>query len=170
VFSADELSDFRKMFLETIDDDAIGYMFKLANKNPRDLWHLMDRILHAQYTSDPQATRISGASVKAGFDNFVSAFNFYEYYPRKSNSKASSMDIFAYIKHLVKLSGDTFTRNQLNMAAGTGSSTQNYCVAMENIGLIENTGSASGSIVYRIRDPKVVHAIENNMDISKSSG
>ena len=47
-------------------------------------------------------------TIKDGIDAFVAGFNFYEYYPRKSNARANSMDIYSYIKHLLKLKNMEF--------------------------------------------------------------
>ena len=95
-------------------------------------------------------------------------FNFYEYYPKKARAKANTMDIYSYIKYLLKLSGPTFIKNQLNEAANIGSSIHNYVVGMESIGLVTNTNEKyNGGVIYRISDPKVVYAIENRLDISK---
>lgn len=50
-----------------------------------------------------------------------------------------------------------------------GSSTINYFVAMENMGLNRRTDAkAGGAVVYAIRDPKVVFAIENGIEINRS--
>lgn len=98
---------------------------------------------------------------------FVGQFNFYEYYPRKANARANSMDVYSFIKHLLKLDETKFTRNRLNEQAGTGSSTQNYTVGMESLGLIEKDYADKGEAIYRIRDPKIRYAIENGVDISK---
>ena len=100
--------------------------------------------------------------------DFVKEFNFYEYYPRNSKAKANSMDIYSYIKHLLKLTTIEFTKNQMNTQANTGSSTNNYVIGMENIGLVVNTGVKNkGGVLYKINDPKVIYAIENGIEISK---
>ena len=78
------------------------------------------------------------------------------------------MDIYSYIKHLMKLNTIEFTKNQLNIQANTGSSTNNYVVGMENIGLVVNTGvKNNGGVLYRINDPKIIYAIKNDIEISK---
>lgn len=78
------------------------------------------------------------------------------------------MDVYSYIKHLLKLESDVFTKNQLNDMAKTGGSTNNYVVGMEKIGLIINTNEKEkGGVLYRINDPKVVYAMRNGLDISK---
>ena len=78
------------------------------------------------------------------------------------------MDIYSYIKHLLRLDSHVFTKNKLNDMAGTGGSTNNYVVAMENMGLIRRTGEKTqqGGLEYEIRDPKVRYARENGIDIS----
>ncbi|WP_095083563.1 P-loop ATPase, Sll1717 family [Mesorhizobium sophorae] len=169
VFSQGNVKDFRSLFSEDVTSDTLAYMFNLANKNPRDLWHVLDYIMKAQYSMDNASSHISYEAMMTGFNEFVQNFNYYENYPRRSNAKASSMDVYGYIKHLLKLGSGNFTRNQLNDAAGTGSSTLNYCVGMENLGLIEKDGSTGGNINYRIRDPKVVHARNHSLEIIKSN-
>lgn len=167
VFSDNKLKGIADLVDESVGEDCISNIVELSNKNPRDLWHIMHKIMLEHHVAGSSPT-ISKLDIEKGFRAFVSGFNFYEYYPRKSNAKASSMDIYAYIKHLSKLDDAEFTRNQLNSAAGTGSSTQNYVVGMEGIGLVERCGQQSGNIVYRIRDPKVVFAIKNNVDITRN--
>jgi hypothetical protein len=123
----------------------------------------------AQHRIDQTSNRICERAIREGLDSYVREFNFYEYYPKKSNAKKNSMDIYAYISHLLKLEGAEFTKNKLNEKAGTGSSTPNYVSAMENMGLVEASGSAGGSATYTIRDPKVVYAIKNKIDIARST-
>jgi hypothetical protein len=169
VFSDGKVRNFRQIFKDDVTSETLAYVFKMSNKNPRDLWHIMSYIMSIQYDISETSNFIENKAINAGLNDFVQKFNYYENYPRRANAKASSMDVYGYIKHLLKLPGDHFTRNQLNDAAGTGSSTLNYCVGMENLGLIEKDGSTSGNINYRIRDPKIVHAISNGLDIVKSA-
>jgi len=67
----------------------------------------------------------------------------------------------------MKLESDRFTKNQLNEMAKTGGSTNNYVVAMENMGLIKKTGdkSSQGGVIYMIKDPKVRYAQANGIEI-----
>jgi len=97
----------------------------------------------------------------------VTDFNYYEYYPRKSGARANTMDVYSYIKHLTKLDSAKFTKDRLNEKAGTGSSTNNYVIAMENMGLIRKTSEKSqgGAVIYEIRDPKICFAMENDIAI-----
>lgn len=169
VFSKGAVSSVGQLFSDGAATNGFNDMLTLSNRNPRDLWHLLDKSFRAQFKIDPTADKISEAAVAQGIDDFVCQFNFYEYYPRKSNSRANSMDIYAYIKHLLKLDEVEFTKNQLNDRAGTGSSTQNYVSAMESMGLVERSGSAAGSATFKIRDPKVVHALSNKLEIARSS-
>src|SRR5690606_9296119 len=108
---------------------------------------------------------ITDEAVKLAIDRFVREFNYYEYYPRKSNARANTMDVYKYIKHLQKLDDSKFTKDKLNTIAGTGSSTNNYVVAMENMGLIRNTNEKAqgGAVVYEIADPKVRYAMRNGL-------
>lgn len=102
-----------------------------------------------------------------GIKRYVTEFNYYEYYPRRSSARANSMDVYSYIKHLLKLDGTEFTKDRLNDKAGTGSSTNNYVVAMENMGLIRKTAKKAqgGAVIYEISDPKVCYAMENGIAI-----
>lgn len=94
-------------------------------------------------------------------------FNYYEYYPRKSNSRANSMDIYSYAAHLLKLDSPEFSKNKLNESAGIGSSIHNYVVSMEKIGLIQNIGQDKGFATYKIKDPKITYCLKNNLDLKK---
>lgn len=154
VFSEDAIS--------SIDD-----LIVMCNKNPRDLWHLMDKTMGSQFEID-SSKKITKEAIDVGVERFVQQFNYYEYYPRKSNARADSMDIYSYIKHLAKLDQNRFTKNQLSEMAGTGGSTNNYVVSMENMGLIEKTGdkTSQGGVIYEIRDPKVRYARENGIEVS----
>ncbi|WDK35503.1 hypothetical protein JH300_20030 [Xanthomonas campestris pv. campestris] len=142
-------------------------VFEMCNKNPRDLWHIMDRSVQEQFKLDP-SSKISDQAVSAAIRRFVLEFNYYEYYPRKSNARANTMDVYKYIKHLQKLDGTRFTKDRLSTQAGTGGSTNNYVIAMENMGIIKNTGEKAqgGAVVYEISDPKVRYAMENGIQIS----
>ncbi len=167
VFSSQAAINFDTAFEEDVASEKRREVLSLSNKNPRDLWHLMNAIFRAQYDLDASKTKISNDAVDRGMSSFVQNFNFYEYYPRKANARANSMDVYAFIKHLLKLDDVKFTRNKLNEKAGTGSSTQNYTVGMQNLGLISIEDSEQGQIKYRIRDPKVSYAILNKVEISK---
>jgi energy-coupling factor transporter ATP-binding protein EcfA2 len=163
-FSKGKISTIQDLFTDDTNDSSI--IFNLSNNNPRDLWHIMNNIVKAQYEIDP-TKKLSSKSIEIGFENFVKKFNYYEYYPKKTSAKKNTMDVYGYIKHLLKLDSPEFTRDKLNTMAGTGSSTQNYCVSMEAIGLIKKTGSKSGAILYTINDPKVSYALEQGIDISR---
>lgn len=143
----------------------------LANGNPRDLWHLMDSIFKKQYEIDSEAEKLSDQACYEGARKFVSDFNFYEYYPRVSGARSSTMDVYSYIAHLLKLSAPKFTKNQMSEQARTGSSTNNYVVAMENMGLIGKSDEKGegGAVVYVVRDPKVTFARENGITIQRIS-
>lgn len=168
VFSDRQSVNFRNMFADDVSEEDIRELFYLSNRNPRDLWHIFNRIFQSQYALDNSSTKLTKESIAAGLNDFVMNFNFYEYYPRKAKAKSNTMDIYSYIKHLLKLPGERFTRNQLSDLAGTGGSTQNYVVGMENIGLVAKTNEKqNGGVVYQICDPKVIYAIRKGIDISK---
>lgn len=168
VFSDNKILSYTDMFALDVDEESTKEIFYLSNGNPRDLWHIFDHIFQAQYALDPTSKKLTTEAIKRGLNDFVLNFNFYEYYPKKPKAKANTMDIYSYIKHLLKLPEERFTKNQLNELAGTGNSTSNYVVGMENIGLVINTKEKlHGGILYCINDPKVVYAIKNGLDISR---
>lgn len=153
--------------LEQASSASKTLIFDMCNRNPRDLWHLMDKSFQEQFRLDP-SQKIGDAAITSAVRRFVTEFNYYEYYPRKSNARANTMDVYKYIKHLMKLDDTRFTKDKLNTVAGTGGSTNNYVVAMENMGLIRNTNEKAqgGAVVYEIADPKVRYAMQNGLHIS----
>ena len=169
-FSGGEVRNYRTLFAADVSDDDIDALFRLANRNPRDLWHILDKVLRCQFEIDPFTDTVCKRALQTGSDRFVRQFNFYEYYPRNAKARANSMDIYSYIAHLQKLGTDRFTKNELNVKAGTGGSTSNYVTQMKNIGLIAETDERgeNGAVVYAIRDPKVIHAARNNIEINRS--
>lgn len=147
------------------------HVLPLANSNPRDLWQLLNQVLREQYQLNPTATKLSTEAAETGMQSFVREFSYYEYYPRKIDARANSLDVYSYIAHLRKLTDCQFTINSLNTAAGTGSSTSNYVVGMESIGLIrkcEDKGP-NGATLYEVKDPKVRFAIVNRIDIRRDA-
>ncbi|HEY4109437.1 P-loop ATPase, Sll1717 family [Puia sp.] len=167
IFSNGKVKDYRMLFEEQFATQDFTTLLDLANSNPRDLWHLFDKLLRCQYKINPEMNVIEVKSFKPGIEDFVTGFNYFEYYPRKQNAKSNSMDFYSYTAHLLKLDREVFTRNQLNEKAGTGSSTQNYVIGMESIGLVEKVGQESGGTTYRIKDPKVIYALKNNIKVEK---
>lgn len=167
VFSKGKLNNYLNLFDASLNNDFLSEIFILANENPRDLWHVFNSIFKAQYALGSEVTKLGGQAIETGLREFVLGFKFYEYYPKKMNSRANTMDIYSYIAHLLKLDGDTFTKNKLNERSGIGGSIHNYVIGMERMGLIKKHGQQSGSVIYRIVDPKVVYAIRNQLDIAK---
>lgn len=153
--------------LERASTTSKDLVFEMCNRNPRDLWHVMDKSFQEQYKLDSAQT-IGDDAISSAIRRFVMEFNYYEYYPRKSNARANTMDVYRYIAHLQKLDGTHFTKDRLSTLAGTGGSTNNYVVAMENMGLIRNTGEKAqgGAVLYEVSDPKVRFAMENGIQIS----
>lgn len=146
-------------------------LLPLANANPRDLWQLMNQVLREQYQLDPTVKKVSTEAMQAGMKSFVKNFSYYEYYPRKIDARANSLDVYSYISHLRKLQDCQFTINSLATAAGTGGSTGNYVVGMEGIGLVrkcEDKGP-NGATLYEVKDPKVRFAIMNRIDIRRDA-
>ena len=147
------------------------HVLPLANGNPRDLWQLMNHVLKEQYQLDPTAKKVTNVAMQAGMNSFVKGFNYHEYYPRKTDLRSNSLDVYSYVAHLGKLSDFKFTINGLSTKAGTGSSTSNYVVGMEGIGLIrkcEEKGP-NGATLYEVKDPKVRFAISSRIDIRRDA-
>lgn len=144
----------------------LDLLFEMCNRNPRDLWHLLDKSFQEQFRIDP-SRKIGDEALSAAIRRFVLEFNYYEYYPRKSNARANTMDVYKYIKHLQKLDSPMFTKDKLSTSAGTGGSTNNYVVAMENMGLIKSTSEKAqgGAVIYEIADPKVRFAMQHGLQI-----
>jgi hypothetical protein len=164
-YSNERVTDLADIFEEGCERE-IEQCLRMCNRNPRDLWHILDHCLKAQHKRDP-GRRIGSDAVADGIRIFVETFNYYEYYPRRSNARRNSMDVYAYIKHLQKLDDVRFTKDRLNTCAKTGSSTNNYVVAMENMGLVRRTldKAQGGAVVYEISDPKVCYAMEHGLAI-----
>ena len=160
--------DLKNVSAMLFDEDVVllEKVIPLANNNPRDLWHIMDSILKSQYSID-ENSKLSEQAINEGIERFVRGFNYYEYYPKKANARANSMDIYSYVQHLQKLDSPKFTKSKLNDKAKTGGSTDNYVTNMEKIGLVKKTGEKTigGGVEYVIADPKIVYAMENKIKI-----
>ncbi len=170
IFSEGKVDSMTKIMDAEAAENAKDIL-SLANGNPRDLWHVMDSILKCQYELNSESDFISLKACQEGARRFVRDFNFYEYYPRSSNARTDSMDVYGYIAHLQKLDSDFFTKNQLSEQAGTGGSTNNYVVSMENMGLISKSDSkvAGGAVIYQIRDPKLIYARIHGVQIHRTN-
>lgn len=151
---------------KNVSSESKTMIFDMCNRNPRDLWHIMDKAFQEQFKLNPTTT-IGDEAIDLAIKRFVKEFNYYEYYPRKSNARANTMDVYKYIKHLQKLDNPRFTKDRLNTLAGTGGSTNNYVIAMENMGLIRNTQEKAqgGAVLYEIADPKVRYAMQNGLQL-----
>lgn len=167
-FSNGKLDDLKLLFDSNVEM-CINRIIEMSNENPRDLWHILHQALVSQFELD-SSKKITTDAINAGIDKFVKEFNYYEYYPRKSNARADSMDIYSFAKHLIKLDSDEFTKNMLNEKAGTGGSTNKYVVSMVSMGLIRiKKKIEQGVVIYEIKDPKIRYARQNNIDISTQS-
>ncbi|MCL5123070.1 MAG: helix-turn-helix domain-containing protein [Deltaproteobacteria bacterium] len=170
VFSNGRAPTFDNLFASDVTVGQKQLILDLANRNPRDLWHIMRRLLEAQYEVDATSLVISEKAVKIGLDTFVKEFNYYEYYPPKIVSRADSLDVYSYIRHLLKLSTTEFTRNHFKDVTGiSGGSASNYVDQMQRMGLIINSDRDGRNVVYSIVDPKIKYAIQNNISITKAS-
>lgn len=161
--------EFHEFFADDVTPEDVEQLLVLANHNPRDLWHIFNALFHKQYAINPNSSLFTKEAFIGALADFVTNFNYYEYYPRKKNARRDSMDIYRYINHLLKLPDAEFTANQLNFCAGTGSSTNNFIGSMQALGLIVRTDSKVGTgIVYRINDPKVIYAIRMGLRIART--
>ena len=168
VYSNGRVNNYKDLFRSDVSDKVIEPIYILANRNPRDLWGIFDAVFHAQYLLDSTSTKISQKAILNGLNDFVSKFQFYEYYPKKKNAQKNTNDIYSYIGYLLKLNGtDEFTHNELREAASTGGSTTNYISGMVKIGLVKKTERkrSGGAVIYKVNDPKVTYAIMNKIDI-----
>jgi hypothetical protein len=165
-FSDEKLTTIEELFSPN-GIEGLYALVEMSNENPRDLWHLINESIKAQYKIDC-LSKISSEAIDAGIKYFVHQFNYYEYYPKKAGARADTMDVYSYIKHLMKLDSDSFTKSKLNEMATTGGSTNNYVIAMENMGLIKKSGEKyrQGAVVYIIKDPKIRYARANSIEIS----
>ena len=167
-YSSGAITSYVQLFGGQLNAQKDDLIFDLANGNPRDLWHLFNQLLSQQHQKNPDSSIIESTTIDAAARKFVLEFNYYEYYPKKPNARANSMDFYSYAALLLRLESEIFTRNQLNILAGTGGSTHNYVVGMERIGLIiKNSNTESSALTYRIKDPKVVYALKHGLRIEK---
>lgn len=168
VYSSGNISNYHELFASECTED-FKEILSMSNENPRDLWHLLNNCIEEQYKINNSIFKISKEAIVIAIRKFVTDFNYYEYYPRKNNARKDSMDIYSYIKHLQKLDDIEFTKDKLNVMAGTGGSTNNYVVAMENMGLIRRSSKKAqgGSVIYSVKDPKVIYAMKNSIEIER---
>lgn len=166
IFSSNKTPDIEKILHNPNDFEKI---WKISNGNPRDLIQVLNKIFREQFRENSKSELLSESAVSIGITEFVKNFSFFEYYPRKNNARKNTMDVYSYISHLLKLDNIRFTQNSLSERAATGSSTANYIVGMESIGLVLRCDEKgpNGSTLYQIRDPKVIHALENKIEIRR---
>ena len=110
-FSNQKNQDYRAIFAADVTGNEIDDIFSIANNNPRDLLHVLNEIFLMAFSTATSACKISSVHIKNGVEKFVSKFNFFEYYPKNSNARANSMDVYSFIAHLQKLGATTFTKN-----------------------------------------------------------
>ena len=168
-FSENKVSNYKELFTADVIDDDINQILKLANSTPRDLWHIFSNLLRIQYDKDSLSNKIEKNSISFSLNRFIKNFNYFEYYPKKTNARSNSMDIFSYIDLLLKLDGNTFNAKQLKEKNQLQHSTaQSYISSMEKMGLISLSNPDSGSAQYIIRDPKISYAREKGIKIYRN--
>ena len=169
VYSSKSARTFDEMFASTVSSKTIDKIIELSNGNPRDLWHIFNALFRVQFEEDSSVTVFDESIIEKSLKNYVSLFNYYEYYPRKKNSRANKMDVYSYIDKLLKMGDTKFTANKLNRS-GVGSSANAYIGQMNAMGLTEKTAERiAGGTVYKINDPKVEYAIENGISIRNTA-
>lgn len=168
VFSGERICDYRNLLENNVSKEAVDLLFELANGNPRDLWHIFNQVFRSQYTLNPTTQKICEEAIRVGLRRFVAEFNYYEYYPKptKNERGLQPLDVYSYIRLLLRVGSAEFTRTQFRDATGvSGGSASNYLWAMQTMGLIANAGREGTRQIYRVVDPKVVFAIEERVDI-----
>ena len=169
VFSKSKISTYKELFAADVTQDDINQILKLANSTPRDLWHIFSNLLRIQYDKDSLSNKIEKSSIGFALNRFIKNFNYFEYYPRKTNARSNSMDIFSYIDLLLKLDENTFNAKQLKEKNQLQHSTaQSYISSMEKMGLINLSNPDSGSAQYTIKDPKISYAREKGIKIYRN--
>ena len=155
-------------------NEKIKLILEMSNNNPRDLWKIIYEIFKQQFKINPNS-KLTDNAITEGIDSFVKEFNYYEYYPKKSNARKDSMDIYKYFNHLIQINNlkeddFKFTKNQLSKDAKTsGTSANNYVVGMERINLIKLVPEKKqGGSLYQVVDPKIKYAIANNLELQSS--
>ena len=167
IFGSNSELNFDTIFEVDVTEEMKEQIIELANHNPRDMWHIFNNLFHQQFVINPAVKKIGEMAVTQGLNEFVKGFNYFEYYPKKKSSRASSMDVYKYINYLQKLSSPEFTSNQLN-EVGAGSSANNYIGGMQAIGLIQRTDKKKNNgVIYKICDPKIVYAMKKGIKISR---
>jgi DNA-binding transcriptional ArsR family regulator len=167
-YSDNNINDYKTLFSPEVGEDYLQKIFYLANGNPRDLWHIFRYIFYAQFKIDSGNSKIEPRAIIEGFNSFVREFNYYEYYPRKVGSRADSLDVYSYIRHLLRLGKVEFTRNAFQEATGvSGGSVNNYVSQMQRMGLIVESDRKGTTRVYKVVDPKIEYAINNTVNITK---
>jgi hypothetical protein len=167
VYSNETINEFKDIFESSVSEEEINELFEIANNNPRDLWHIFNCLFNAQFEQNSNSNKIEKEAISKALYEFVTKFNYYEYYPRKSNARANSMDIYSYAKYLLKLDSEIFTKNQLNEKANIGSSISNYVIGMERIGLIRLENQQGGVTYFKIKDPKIIYALKNEFELRR---
>jgi len=152
-----------ELFSEDVKNEDIQEILKISNRNPRDLWHVINAIIKEQKKLQ-KAIKISKSSINNGLDKFATEFNYYEYYPKVIGEAKSRRDIFSYISYLCQLKSETFTTTNIREDAKAGGRTSYLIQEMINIGLIRKIDSADArKNTYEIIDPKVVHCIKRRI-------
>lgn len=166
VFSNNKLNDIFQIS-EIKDSNNFSKYLDITNGIPRDLWHLMNKVFEEQYTINNDSVLLTKEAFDRALVRIVKETNFYEYYPRKSNARADSMDIYSYFTYLFKLKKIEFSKSQFIDEAGAGGSATNYLINMERIGLIEQYNEGKNIKKFKVKDKKIIYAILNGIDLRK---
>jgi len=168
-YSDGKVTDLNWLFDQDVSEQEIQQVLYLSNSNPRNLWHIFSKIFKNQYNINPNSSKIQKEVIKKSLIEFVVDFNYYEYYPKKTNARSNSMDIYSYIELLLELDDVIFSKkNFKNKAKVAMSTAQNYISNMEKIGLVILHSNNGDSSKYKIKDPKIIFALENNLKIFRN--
>jgi hypothetical protein len=165
VYSGGKVGEYGMLFEATVPDGAKAQIIDIANGNPRDLWHIMDKILRQQFRIAPLANTIGQQALEMGLGDFVRSFRYFENYRCKKRKGVKREDIYTYLRDLLTLDRNTFTQQELMKSAKLSATRANEHISeMENIGLIECVRRQEKGTIYQIRDPKVTYAVEQKVE------
>lgn len=75
-FSDDKVNNYEMLFSDDVTPEDKLLIFSLSNRNPRDLWHIFNKIIEMQYKINANVCSIGRDAVVAGCIDFVKKFNF----------------------------------------------------------------------------------------------
>jgi len=161
-YFSDGSASFIKLFQSPDDVDLI---LSLANKSPRDLIILMNKIYTQQEQINPNLGLFSRISVNQGINEFLIHYNFKAKYPTQEGSK---QDIRTTILRLKKIGKSDFKIKDIsNVYKIEDNKSRNYARIMKNLGVVSEKEDTLGTEKeYVICDPKIKFVVEKGLDLS----